>query len=119
MKIDAKEFVDAVRRIASENPDKVYEETDEGCVYVEEDPDTGELVGSCLIGCALISIGIPAEDLDLDETEIFYNLIGRLGLELPPGVAEWANFVQRRQDSGQPWGESVRDADKEHPLEDN
>ncbi|WP_280350411.1 hypothetical protein [Nocardia abscessus] len=121
MKIDVKAFVAAVRKRAADNPDKVYQpvEMDEGgesCVYVERDHETGELVGSCLIGCALVDIGVPAERLDYVQMSFStLNSVAEFGI--PVTVADWAQGAQIEQDRGTTWGESVKIADELYPLE--
>ncbi|WP_280485404.1 hypothetical protein [Nocardia cyriacigeorgica] len=126
MYLDPRQFIAAVRAEAAENPDKVYlpplvwdEDEDDfvatdECVYVERDHGTGELVGSCIVGRALIRCGVPAEKLDVFGIS-FSTLAARLGIELHPSIIEWGDCVQDRQDSGVPWSEAIEIADSEFP----
>jgi hypothetical protein len=123
-----KEFVEAVVRIASADPDKVYdqplvfdtrrEEWVDGhaCRYVEQDPDTEEYTGSCLIGCALLESGAATAELFLDDNdfnvESFSGLVDNAGWNIPENVVKWANEIQGHQDSKTPWGAALRGAEE-------
>lgn len=122
MKIDSIEFVKTVRKIAAENPDKVYKpiprdphDPTEGtmCVYVEPD-EYGSLVGSCLLGRALVELGVPT--IDLRRLADFHELNLILDLGLPPEVANWATSAQRRQDQQYTWGDAIERANELHSL---
>lgn len=125
MKIDPKEFVAAVRQLADENPDKVYklpQVWDENgfvegtsCLYVEPDLDTGELVGSCLIGRALVNLGVPVEELDINEGMSIQRLNHNIDLGLPDDVAYWAGVAQGIQDANHTWSDAVNGADRDYP----
>lgn len=128
-------FLEAIVRIADCNPSKVYEmPSDAGCDYVEN--GEGGLVGSCLIGCALKEIGVPAEELEYHNSSFFRGLkpypdwaeversdsvdvptaaggvIGSLNrrelTNLSNGIKRIAREVQEEQDSGVPWAEAAR-----------
>jgi hypothetical protein len=78
-------------------------------VYVERDEDDA-LVGSCLIGCALIDAGVTPEALDVGEFGIGA-LVKEGVLSLPPNVLGWAAEIQMNQDIGFQWGRAVDIAD--------
>lgn len=124
-----KEFVEAVVRIASADPDKVYghpkvfnDESEEwvdsrGCLYVEQDHDTFEWDGSCLIGCALLESGA-ATASTFDKTgyneEDFASLVEKIGWSIPDQVVSWAAEIQGQQDAYRPWGSSLACGDQAH-----
>ncbi|WP_431941653.1 hypothetical protein [Nocardia grenadensis] len=127
IQIDPRAFVAAVRKRAADNPEKVYEppivwdpelqvyDVSDECVYVEEDRDTGNLVGSCLIGCGLADAGVPVEAMDVDETMSLIGLVDWLGVELPTDVLWWAQSVQSAQDDNNSWSDAVAHADEQNP----
>lgn len=127
-------FLEAIVRLADVNPDKVYGmPTPDGCDYVEFGQDD-ELVGSCLIGCALKEIGVPLEELKYYNSSFAKNNVPwpewaeeLHRYEVPTaasGVIESLNMrgltnisgnaaltardVQIDQDSHIPWGETAR-----------
>lgn len=120
MGINAKAFVETIRGIAARTPDKVYslpteydEETGEDiereCQYVERDKHD-HLVGSCLLGHALLELGVEPRKLDV-VTMGFIDLEKKLDLGLPSAVVSWALIVQDEQDDFKPWGVAVELAD--------
>lgn len=111
------EFVSAVRAEAALNPDKVYEkpEDSESCLYVEPGPD-GKLVGSCLLGCALVRLGVNPERIAWPHGVPFWTVNETLELGLSQQVRNWASRVQFEQDSGIDWGMSVQKADEYGPI---
>lgn len=123
----ARQFVEKVREIAARNPAHVYvtpteydEETGQDLDleprYVDRDFE-GDAVGSCLLGCALVELGVEPYRLDVS-TMNFDTLHDRLGLGFPGLVVGWACVVQEEQDSFVPWGDSVVRADgKVSPVE--
>lgn len=121
------EFVAALRKTAAANPDKVYTlpviaEDDDGfpiyaedCLYVEKD-ETGKLVGSCLVGCALVDLGVEPEAME-DKLMSFSTLNVALELGVSTDAAYWADTAQGQQDAEQPWGTAIQFADEAHKLE--
>lgn len=118
--IDAKAFIATIRDIAARTPDKVYslpteydEETGQDiereCQYVERDKHD-HLVGSCLLGHALLELGVEPRKLDV-VTMGFIDLEKKLDLGLPSAVVSWAVTVQDEQDDFKPWGVAVELAD--------
>jgi hypothetical protein len=119
--IDNRSFVKAVRKIAADDPAHIYEppEVHEGgneCVYVEKN-DKGVLVGSCLIGRALVALGVHPKDLPPQDgfQNIASVVLDDLKLDLSLPVREWADGVQGEQDAGNPFGTAVRIADEKVP----
>lgn len=132
--IDPYELADAVRAIAEEQPDHIYERPlahSGKCFYTTE---TGE--PDCIIGVAMARIGqpLPPQSHDIyDEHEgcpLLDNGVGEgpwhtaFGGELDkygypvnfPPVTRWLREVQSNQDGGETWGDSVRSADAKHPY---
>lgn len=112
MIVDGLELVSAVRALAAENPDKVYESPDEGCYYIHE-TDCG-LVGGCIVGQAAIKVGVPVEvlrgfDKRGDHAGVAHTFTE---FQLSASVLSWLTFVQESQDHGVPWGEAVAGADR-------
>lgn len=120
-------FVAAVRQLAADSPDFVYEPPEDrrGCRYVFGG------VPSCLIGQALVGVGVPIEQVaDLDDystgdqpdtavATVVPRLLAGLGVEMDSEWAEiigWANYVQVRQDRRDKWGRAVAKADFVYPL---
>lgn len=120
MGIDAKAFVETIRGIAARHPEKVYslpteydeesgQDIDRECQYVEYDKHD-DLVGSCLLGHALLALGVEPQKLDV-VTMGFVDLEKKLDLGLPSAVVTWAVTVQDEQDDFKPWGVAVELAD--------
>lgn len=137
------DIVDKVREIAAAQPDYVYRPqpdyvyrqgaTIPTCVYVEPDDD-GNLRGSCLIGRALVALGIDTKRLaERDNSGDI--AIGWLLSELvfagevvrwwvddvePPWHRNpkvmWLRLVQNHQDGQRTWGDAVALADEDRPL---
>lgn len=108
-----------IRRLAAESPDFVYR---------PEDPDTGSCVyvvngvGSCIVGRALVNLGVDPEWLTEDisitlypksrNSERFEKIAGDIpGLVATDDEIQWANAVQESQDLESRWGVAVLDAD--------
>jgi hypothetical protein len=108
------DIVTEIRRLAAESPDYVYERPGQSCVYVEYIGD--ELIGSCIVGKALVNLGVNPADLLFEEIPGAYNLL-RNPVKMAPEQVWWIDTVQGAQDDGTPWAESVAAADETHPLE--
>lgn len=118
---------EVLEQIAQEFPDKLAEHFSigvgpayHGCRYMH--PDTGE--PSCVVGVALHRLGIPEPDiaaLDWEATTNYSYLNGGpsrcpqsvQGSKAPfwgrfePAARGLLAYVQRRQDSGMPWGQAI------------
>ncbi|MEU4709472.1 hypothetical protein AB0G00_23845 [Nocardia salmonicida] len=129
MSITDQTFVAAVRKRAAEAPDFVYPQPlvwssheqdyveSDDCLYVEPDPETNELRGSCLLGCGLVDVGVDPVELVFDnEATGFATALRRLRLNLSPPVVDWADAVQAAQDMGCTWREAITNADLDFPL---
>ncbi|MFC9761687.1 hypothetical protein [Rhodococcus jostii] len=126
--VDEDRFVAAVRARAAAEPDKVYtpptvihvnddgdeSEVEGACVYVERNDDD-VLVGSCLLGCALIDAGVDPAVLDVGELGID-DLVCQVVVSMRTDVLHWAIVVQSEQDTGIPWGRAVEEADTKAGL---
>lgn len=118
------EIIAEIRRIAAESPDYVYKPVVkpnslslETCEYVERSAD-GELVGSCIVGRALVNLGVPPEVLTFtsDYTPTAFGLLAD-----PDGDGEgteiiWIQRVQSGQDEKMSWGDAVARADVLYPA---
>lgn len=117
--VDPKLFVAAVRKLAADNPEFVYEPvtvTDvlgrpvDRCVYVND-----EGAGSCIVGQALIACGVPADELrryDAMGTAASIVVQDHSGNDT---VAGWARAVQSKQDRHEQWSYAVTYGDRTHP----
>jgi hypothetical protein len=112
--ITAAELANAVRRVAQQEPDKIYERpVGSGCRYTHEVEETR--APGCIIGQAVFSLtgqvvhqesmkgsvstGIWADTLSLNEDRMNGYL------------KNWLREVQANQDAGFTWSEAVRSAD--------
>ena len=98
--------------IAKEGPDYVYPKVDGFCVntVVQED---GTIVGSCLVGRALIGAGVEASDLDrfASDSSVESTIEAMADyFQLTTQAAYFLSCVQQSQDTGSPWGEAVENA---------
>lgn len=116
MTITDSDLVGEIRRLAGENPDYVY--PDAYCRYVKE----GE--GSCLVGQALINLGVPvnwfldhsSDYNDLRNAGTFSEIRDLVpGLKVSDLVTDWVDTAQSSQDDQTPWAEAVEGADQCYP----
>lgn len=105
-----------VRELAAENPEHVYVfPSGTACYNVWEDED-GELVGSCIVGKALVALGIDPElfiERDVQATSVHNTLRAfEADIDWVYGPdAEWLQNVQAFQDQQLPWGKAIEEAD--------
>ena len=113
-KVDLKALRNEVTRLATENPEHVYEKQPYGdghfgCLYVIE--RGGEKVGSCIMGQALINLGVDPRELARYE----HKGIDELLVQVKPGTrysqVAWFDEVQSSQDAGFSWKVAVERAD--------
>lgn len=105
----AADILREIHALAAERPDFVYENpADSGkCLYAHRDTETGELSPGCIVGAALHKLGVPLETLrSFGSRPAVALCINELGLARS-GALDRICDVQRRQDSGMPWGEAV------------
>lgn len=112
--VDLVDVVAEIRRLAGESPDYVYRR--QGCVYVEDD-DAGNLVGSCIVGKALVNLGVEPEELHYEVPSRIPGAGALLRRSVDDLERRWIDEVQYRQDLGYAWSESIANADEEYPLE--
>lgn len=114
MIITSAQVVAEVRSLAAESPRFVYMTPDDGagaaCKYVQYD-DEGNLAG-CIVGQALLRLGLPAAEVQEYEGNPASTVVYRLASSTDEDLA-WLDHVQEHQDSKNPWGESVEYADVE------
>jgi len=114
VRIDYAKAVDMINQeIAKESPDYVYQigEIYRSCSNTTELPD-GTVVGSCVVGRALISAGADAKFLHKEAQ--FKDVEGALalldGFYVTPKAFEFLANVQARQDMGTTWGDATKRA---------
>lgn len=97
-----------VRRLAAEKPDFVYEKPVNShiCKYVVE--DEGRLKGSCIMGQALINLGVSARELSHWEGTGIGAIVANQGIS---GERNWIAQVQYAQDRDASWGDAIKHAD--------
>jgi hypothetical protein len=125
--IDLKALKAEVIRIANETPYFVYPE-DQRCKYLMQmEVHEGEGIittGSCLLGKALVNLGVDTEEIFHCEGENIGHILRYTKLsksmrtDLPPAderLIYWLDTAQTVQDSHEPWGKAVADADATYP----
>jgi hypothetical protein len=121
--IKTEELIRAVRELAAESPDAVYETDAANCCEYTR-PACGNGCG-CLIGQAIVRC-----DPDMKESLVRFDdtrSVERKPLELNTGVClstsgnivgeDWLASVQDRQDNGATWSDAVAGADWDCPNE--
>lgn len=123
--LDADKFEAAVREVVEANPHKVYSmgtRTDRAyyglqCAYVHV--EKGELVGGCVLGTALVHMGVPVEtvaELDVIRDDTTTESTGAEAVlprfELSEDTIMWAQDLQGAQDNSSAWGEALAHADR-------
>lgn len=119
MEITGKELIEAVRGLADENPDFMYQPFNSRCYYTKGRNDTP----GCIIGQALLKLdpGLEIELTNTDREGIIpgvSDLIDALQIEAHKPDRIWLEVVQGRQDLGSNWGKAVAYADtflKDYP----
>lgn len=118
------EVIAEIRRIAAESPDYVYEPVVKPnslgigtCEYVERSAD-GKLIGSCIVGRALVNLGVPPEVLTFtdDFTPTAFGLFEDPDHDGRVAEINWIQRVQGGQDRKMSWGDAVARADVLHPA---
>lgn len=127
-KFTAKDVLEEVVRLGRERPDFVYNDQPErkdylegmisvylGCSYTSAvlGSDEGE---GCIVGQALMNLGVPEEALKGVESNVTY-LLGKLlpgesyrysyGELVTPRIVRALGDIQSNQDCGMSWGEAV------------
>ena len=106
-----------VLKLAAEKPDFIYESDPnavEAFAYLVWDKD--EATGSCIMGQALMNLGVNPLELSKYEGADISAVVGILnGGEEPQyhrdGLDYWLSYVQGRQDNGDTWSTAVEFAD--------
>ena len=107
-----KEVISEIRKIARLNPEIVYSRDifnpgDYPCQYVVDGK------GSCIVGRALVNLGIVPERLHEFEGLQANDVLSRLSVGTDHSdQTEWVNRVQSHQDANAPWGIAVEKADR-------
>lgn len=108
------ELEQEVRRLAAEQPDKVYEPqielmygdpTNTSCLYWHEK----ENAPGCIYGHALTNLGIPRHYFN--EGEAIDSLLAALFGLTEADIPRWFADVQLQQDDHVSWSDAVREAD--------
>lgn len=115
-----RDVVAKVREIAAADPDFVYTPPTgtSRCVYVETNPD-GSLCPSCIIGRALVALGVDLAELHASDragtTTLAGVMVVRFATDSDPVALRWLRHVQSSQDDGDRWSVAVRLADEAVP----
>ena len=89
------------------------------CLYVHYATD-GTLVGGCIVGQALLALGVPAETLRKYDESDGANASTVVSELLDGGACQellWLDYVQRKQDNGYEWVGAVHCADANYSLD--
>ena len=125
MSFTTADVVAKVRDLAVARPHFIYTppETSEpvrpACLYVHYASD-GTLVGGCIVGQALLSLGVPAETLRKYDESDGANASTVVSELLDVGACQellWLDDVQRKQDNGYEWVGAVHCADAAYSLD--
>lgn len=107
--------------VAGENPEKVYEVpaimADEwgSCFYVHHNEDGTQSAG-CIVGQVLHRLGVSLENLKKAETYGASAAVGLAGVDgLSERMKDFLRSVQRKQDDGHTWGDSLTLAQAAYP----
>lgn len=119
-----KDVVREVRKLALAQPDYVYDDVPYrgACTYTHEADDGTGLRGSCIIGRALIAVGVRPEDLvefDAERGSIAEEVIGAFfpAQDLTDARrVSWLGIVQSAQDDRLKWASAVEWADTAYEL---
>lgn len=92
--------------------DFVYEKPDgeSTCLYVHQDPTTGNVSPGCMVGLALNRAGIPLNVMqgDLSSAKGLLLALKRSGyVNYTSAASNIFSEVQHRQDTGIPWGDAL------------
>lgn len=112
MAITLPQIVNEIRRLAAETPDFIYK-AQGACVYVEKMADHSYRK-SCIVGHALVNLGVDPATLDVPPCSSTHLLVERLrivGPQSPRLRIEWIWEVQFCQDLCMSWGRAVEAAD--------
>ena len=107
-----KEVISEIRKIASDSPNTVYGRDifnpgDDPCQYIVDGK------GSCIVGRALVNLGIVPERLHESEGMKAKDVLVRLGVSQDHSdQTEWVDRVQFHQDASVSWGIAVEKADR-------
>ncbi|AWN04364.1 hypothetical protein PBI_GRAYSON_20 [Rhodococcus phage Grayson] len=107
--IKVSEVAEEVRRLAKASPYFQYEAPGDSCKYLEE--KDGERVGSCIVGQALVNLGLDKDTISKYEYESAYAVLQETCEVDSMTLLEWVDFVQDEQDAGRPWENCVFLAD--------
>ncbi|AOZ63608.1 hypothetical protein SEA_WEASELS2_18 [Rhodococcus phage Weasels2] len=110
--IKVSEVEEEVRRLAKARPYFQYMPPGghlDSCQYLDE--QDGQLVGSCIVGQALVNLGVDKEKLLKQEGLPAYTVLANLCETDDKDAQEWIDYVQGRQDAGQCWEQAVYQAD--------
>lgn len=107
-----KEVISEIRKIARLNPEIVYRRdifnpSDDNCQYVVDGR------GACIVGRALVNLGIVPERLHEFEGMKAKDVLVRLGVSQDHSdQTEWVDRVQFHQDHSASWRIAVEKADR-------
>lgn len=107
--IKVSEVAKEVRRLADTFPSFQYVPPGPSCKYLEE--KDGEKVGSCIVGQALVNLGLDKDELSKYEGESAYLVLNETCEVDDKNLREWVDHVQDWQDYGREWSACISSAD--------
>lgn len=115
--ITAEQVWEEIEKLAAESPDYVYPRAERPLDLPEDDPwltcryvhhaEDGSKTGGCIVGQALIRLGVPVERLEKLEGRPASLVLSALSIDRTNARAEMVQIVQQKQDQGATWGEAV------------
>lgn len=115
--LNATDVVNEIRKVAAEQPDFIYNEGGLAeCMYTK---NTDGSPGGCIVGRALMRLGVEEEDLVESDGQFASRVLSDLGISGDRFVMLWIAEVQEVQDGGKTWAEAVQSADTYYPVAAN
>lgn len=114
--VPERDIVAAIRALAAENPNYVYEpdSSDGACRNLPSMSQPG-----CIVGQALLKVGVPWEVLKPYDTAAYSGIRPILGFSGESVAANWIRKVQYQQDDQKTWSVAVANADYVYHMGDN
>ncbi|MFD9205936.1 hypothetical protein ACFVZM_06610 [Streptomyces sioyaensis] len=112
--VDEETVLQTLRDVVAERPEYVYEApehmrvmtTPASCFYVHTAEDDADTCG-CVVGHVLNRLGVPLEEMKRYEGSSAYDMVDEL-INTSESAILAMDAAQRYQDSGTPWGETLR-----------
>lgn len=111
--IHSSDVVREVRKLATENPEKVYDtqaHSGSACLNVHTDNE-GNFIPGCLIGTALVNLGVSYDSLYQVNNSGTEDTLNALQIHRDERDVRWLASVQDYQDIQYQWGVAVKLSD--------